>query len=638
MSKFLQSQNDFPLTVSLGEKSPTWGLSRWGGNGELRFIPHDDEGFTIRSDKQRLFYKGHRRSHRFTILNDNAFEYDCILLKEPDSNIITLMMDGAERFDFLRQPDFVKDPFLKSSYAVYKKETLIGEGTGKLCHINRPEIIDARGRRCWGDLSIKGNLLFITIPEAWLGEATYPVVVDPTIGTTIIGSHSTGTDPDFDYYDRPTLENQIAVVRYSVTQAGAGQFKAYVYVFYREYSANVEPVLFNEQNARPYLRISRNQQSIQTQLASSKSYGWKSGTFDINETMLSNNSIWFGFYSSHFTTKYDYGGDCYKFWGDDDLFLSDNLPEYVALTQNLSYMNIKFSWYFTYTAVTAQNYVKKLTQGVKLTDNRKKNISFMRILTQTAGIISLINRFRSFLRSITEQVKVTFEKGEAIQFLRQCNDSVDPETCAKRIHKMLRKVEETVLSLANTDKFETICRKCLETIMSLSGISRLPEFFRRVMDTIGANEEKTGKLHFMRKKAESVSSETAVRKSHGFFRKAEELISGIDNQEFHVLFYRSIADTTVMTHTTRHWANYHRELKSSADNLDGIGRTGGYYRRNAETVYSTSTVFRGVIHFVRIITQLFMRDYLLVRFFKAKSELVMKSCITREITLESRIA
>jgi hypothetical protein len=86
-------------------------------------------------------YKGWRRSHRFTILGNDAFEYDVILEREPESNVVSLTMEGAENFDFFRQPDFLKEPLLAGSYAVYKKETLIGEGTGKLCHIHRPEII-----------------------------------------------------------------------------------------------------------------------------------------------------------------------------------------------------------------------------------------------------------------------------------------------------------------------------------------------------------------------------------------------------------------------------------------------------------------------------------------------------------------
>ena len=106
----------------------------------------------LRGDKKHLLYKGRRRSHRFTILGDKSFEYDCILLKEPESNVISLRMEGA----------------------------------GKLCHIHRPEIIDARGRRCWGELAVVGNELHITIPEWWLAEAEYPVVVDPMVITTVI--------------------------------------------------------------------------------------------------------------------------------------------------------------------------------------------------------------------------------------------------------------------------------------------------------------------------------------------------------------------------------------------------------------------------------------------------------------------
>jgi hypothetical protein len=150
--------------VELGRDVPSWRLNRWGGSG-LRFVPPDDEGFTLRGNRQRLVYKGRRCSHRFTILGDTSFEYDCILEREPESNVITLFMEGAEEFDFFRQPDFLKNPLLAGSYVVYKKETLIGEGTGKLCHIHRPEIIDSRGRRCWGDLSIVGNSLCIIIPE-----------------------------------------------------------------------------------------------------------------------------------------------------------------------------------------------------------------------------------------------------------------------------------------------------------------------------------------------------------------------------------------------------------------------------------------------------------------------------------------
>ena len=98
--KFIQSSNDFPCTVELGNKTPEWGLSRWKDNAGLRFIPPDDESFTLRGNKRQFAYMGQRRSHCFTIHSDNSFEYDCILLKEPENNVVSLRLEGAERFDF----------------------------------------------------------------------------------------------------------------------------------------------------------------------------------------------------------------------------------------------------------------------------------------------------------------------------------------------------------------------------------------------------------------------------------------------------------------------------------------------------------------------------------------------------------
>ena len=117
--RFRQSVNDFPMTVALGKNTPSFGLHRFKQG--LRFVPPNDEGFTLRGDRQRLLYKGRRKSHRITILGDNSFEYDCILLREPESNVVSLRMEGAEYFDFLRQPDFLKEPLLAGSYAVCKK-------------------------------------------------------------------------------------------------------------------------------------------------------------------------------------------------------------------------------------------------------------------------------------------------------------------------------------------------------------------------------------------------------------------------------------------------------------------------------------------------------------------------------------
>jgi hypothetical protein len=273
MSKFLQSINDFPCPVALGKYEPSFGLHRFKQG--LRFVPHDDEGFTMRGDKWRLLYKGRRRSHRFTILGDTAFEYDCILEREPESNVISLRMEGVENFDFFRQPDFVPDKYLKGSYAVYKKETLAGEGTGKLCHIHRPEIIDARGRRCWGDLSIIGNELRITIPEKWLGEAAYPVIVDPTIGTTTVGSQYKwdNNDPGEPLIDL-MFEISIPVNKFLVSDTINGLCTAYAYVNSDDSEAGGRPVIYSDNGDKPQTRKSMNEGFFDFRVTSGKPKGW----------------------------------------------------------------------------------------------------------------------------------------------------------------------------------------------------------------------------------------------------------------------------------------------------------------------------------------------------------------------------
>jgi hypothetical protein len=401
--QFQQSKFDFPIMVKLGERIPSWGLSRWGGSSGLRFVPPDDEGFTLRGDRQRLVYKGRRRSHRFTILGDTAFEYDCILEREPESNVIFLRMEGAENFDFFRQADFVNEPFLKGSYNEKKKETLVGEGTGKLCHIHRPEIIDARGRRCWGDLSVVGNELRITIPEWWLSEAKYPVVIDPTIGTTTIGSQTTGVDPDNPTYDRPMLDAQMALNKYLVNQTGSGACTAYIYAYYDEADSYALPCIYTNNNDKPYFRKSLNEKGVDVNVASWQPAGWRSNTFSLNGSITAGDYIWFGVITGWFTTRFDYGGECYKFWPDWD---GETLPSYLHIGPNDSFCNIKWSWYFTYGAITAQNYVCTLTQGVSLSDSHKATANYSRSAEETIQVQETSTWLHICIRKITDTAQI----------------------------------------------------------------------------------------------------------------------------------------------------------------------------------------------------------------------------------------
>ena len=510
--RFRQSLKDFPLTVALDKKAPVWGLTRWGGNEGLRFIPPADEVFSLRGDKQRLVYKGRRRSHRFTILGDNSFEYDCILNKEPESNVVSLLMEGAECFDFFRQPDFVPDPFLKGSYAVYKKETLIGEGTGKLCHINRPLIIDALGRRCWGDLSVSGNELRITIPEQWLSEAVYPVIVDPTVGTTAVGSQNKWIIEQGEPAEPLMFELSIPVNRFLVPETINGICTAYAYVNQDDFEAGGRPVLYSDNGNSPLTRKSTEEGFIDLRVTSSKPVGWRSATFKSNGSITSGSYIWFGVFCEYYwMPRFDWGAKCYADWWD----AYSSIPNIYPITNWTEIYDFKLSMYFTYTS--AQNYVRTLTQGVTLTDSRKLTADYKRNAT------------------------------------------------------------------------------------------------------------------------EMVQANSAIIKLQTMYRKLQEAVHGFDINSFPVQFFRTVKETATASEMVRHLVAFFRGLFDNVK-IESEAMTGRFYFLTlTDTVQAAGVVFRGLLLFVRIITGLFVRDYILKRFLIAREELVLKSCITREIILESKI-
>jgi hypothetical protein len=336
-ARFLQSSLDFPLMVHLGRDSPSWELNRWGSD-TLRFSPFEQGRYDLRGNSRSLLYKGKQESHRFTILNNEQLEYDIILKQEPESNILYLLIEGWEGFDFFRQPDSSRDPKLAGSYAVYRKESIMQgnyhTGTGKICHIHRPKILDARGRDVWGDIWIDKGVLVITIPEHWLGEAKYPVVVDPIIGSSTVGAfHYFYWFYDEEYEENlnnwndygvtaeeiaeemefrtlmPSAYNELYLNRWQITESLQGLYKAFFHVAELNYSSYniLAPILLNESQNIPNTRISSEEYGyLRTRNISP--LGWNNVTFKIQNTVAANSYLWFGMTASGMGISYDYGG------------------------------------------------------------------------------------------------------------------------------------------------------------------------------------------------------------------------------------------------------------------------------------------------------------------------------------------
>ena len=546
----------------------------------------------MRGNKQQLVYKGRRRSHRFTIIGDTAFEYDCILEREPESNIISLHMDGAENFNFFRQPDYIKEPFLKGSYAVYKKERLIGEGTGKLCHIHRPEIIDARGRRCWGELSVVGNELRITIHEQWLAEAKYPVVVDPTLGTTTVGSQYRWRPSPGDPLTTLMFEIEIPVNRYLVTDPINGSCTGYAYVNSDDPEAEGRPVLYSDNSNKPQTRKSLNENLMDLRVTSSKPKGWRTATFTSNGSIASGSYIWYGIFCEYFWfPRFDTGARCYS----DDWDTNGGIPNTYPIYNVNWYDDLLLSMYFTYTA--GQNYQRKLTQGVSLSDSRTRTGNFKRTATQTVQANTTPIRQLSFFKNI----------------------------------------QETISSYDFTAKMLTICTGIQDTLSNFDITKKMLSVYTSIQETLSGFDFAKKMLSISISIQDTLGSYDLAKRIHSVLASIKDAFSCFDLSKTSFLHYGNIHDGLTATDTLYHLRNIVRGL---VDNL-GVGSEGKaglfHLRAISETALVVSSVSRGIFLLVRIVTSIFLRDRLLGRFLKSKAELSIKSCVTREITLESRI-
>jgi hypothetical protein len=364
------------------------------------------------------------------VLGKDVFEYDVILKKAPVSNIVSLTLEGAENFDFFRQPVSRKNPLLSGSYAVYLKQVLTGQGTGKLCHIYRPEIIDASGRRVWGDLSVSGDKLLITIPENWLASAVYPVLVDPVVGCSAIGTR-TVWDPWNEEDEDMGFAEFIVLNKYTASATINGRCTAFFYdrSKYRNipWSGYDFPVIYSDSGNCPKYKKTSNEKSLFYPATNNAPTGWLGAEFTVKDSVPAGAAFWFGLFAAGgWNTCYDLGGDLFVGYMDYDYFINGiDHEEYPSdLIKYGRRYNIKLSMYFEFSQ--AQSYIRSITAGVCLSDSASKRIDFRRGLAAAVKVTECnVKRFLCLVRSIRDSAAVLFSLPHSISFGRFISSAVN---------------------------------------------------------------------------------------------------------------------------------------------------------------------------------------------------------------------
>jgi hypothetical protein len=457
-------------------------------------------------------------------------------------------------------------------------------------------IIDARGRRVWGDLSVKGNRLCITIPETWLSEAEYPVVVDPTIGTATVGSqYLWDADPPEPWVPL-MFELSMPVNRFLVPETINGTCTAYAYTNEDDYEAGGRPVIYSDNGNKPQIRKSKQEGLIDFRVTGGKPKGWRSAAFSSNGSIASGSYIWFGIFAEYFWfPRFDYGTRCYVDWWWDYGMEETKIPDEYPLYNANYYEDFKLSMYFTYTS--AQNYTRTLTQGVKLTDTRKQIADYKRTMNMNANGITLLSRASDYYRKHINAVSVS--------------DTLS------RFRGFFRSLAEQVTA----GDFILYCR----------------DFLRTIALTLRPLTEGKRNLSARRDVTTEANTQDSTARQRGFIRTLVMAVTTGDYSGKVFTLLRTVREEAAAFGEAGHWGDYLRGLYTETGSMAETNHAGDYHRRVQDTAHNEGVSLRHLFVFIRLVTLSLVRDYIIGRFLRSKEELFIKSPVCREIILDSTL-
>lgn len=223
------------IEVEIGDSKqpdfkPQFKVMRW--DNEVNFsMRAEGEGVVATEGEKIKFLTNEYEVHQYDkpeVSEDGGFEFEWVLPSLPKTNILKATIE-TKGLDFFYQPELTQKEIeagakrpenIVGSYAVYHSEkqgdySKIGGKNykcGKAFHIYRPKALDAQGKETWCNLKIdtEKKELTVEVPQSFLANAVYPVVVDPTFGYTTKGGSTNYWTPYTTHTQFTTTEAGIA--------------------------------------------------------------------------------------------------------------------------------------------------------------------------------------------------------------------------------------------------------------------------------------------------------------------------------------------------------------------------------------------------------------------------------------------
>lgn len=189
--------------VEIGDKNhfkPTAKLKKWGDECFIKVsLPTTKNILLIEEDDKVKWKDTDKEVHLYQ--KEESFEFEVVLKEKPKSNKVVFDIE-TKGLRFTYQPELtqeakdrgdIRPENVIGSYAVYHESKKNNKyKTGKAFHIYRPMVEDAVGNKEWCLMNVNKAInptkLTITIPQSFLDEAQYPIILDPTFGYSTHGS------------------------------------------------------------------------------------------------------------------------------------------------------------------------------------------------------------------------------------------------------------------------------------------------------------------------------------------------------------------------------------------------------------------------------------------------------------------
>jgi hypothetical protein len=466
------------------------------------------------------------------------------------------------------------------------------------------------------------------IPEWWLADAKYPVVVDPVVGSSVVGAYD-----EYDYMSQEDYErylekkakdpstqldkckwkngigfdSELVCNKYRVPLQLQGTYNACAYISkiippQHGYKPILYPLLYSDFNDKPkYLLVHDN--TMGDPLAyvgdpSSYTPRWVQATLDINGSIAANTNVWFGFWGENSVTRFDYGALLFQTdLGSDPFEDREYFNSFVEMAQDYDFYDVSIS----------PNRFVEDPDYINVYPGSRYDLKVSMYLAIPA----------SYTHTVTQWVMPTETRKLTGKYQRSAKQTALGKTVAHQLEGFCRSMVQTVKNTASLKGSPTLIRKAIEAVAALYATKAGAGFNRGIGDTAG--------------------NSSLIDKMGAFVRSLFGMAKGGDGAESSIGRMRVVQDMEYAEDTAGSVEDYLRGLFDEAGTMAEAAHRGEYYREQQDTAGSEGVALRHLFIFIRLLAGGAIRDFIIGRFLKSNEELIIKSPVCREIIIDSKL-